>query len=118
MKEEKIKIYHNPRCSKSRCAIGFLEESNNDFEVIEYLKDTPSTEELKALLKKLGMKAEDILRKGESVFKENFKGKKLSEEEWIEAMIQYPKLIERPIVVRGNKAVVARPTEKIKNLLD
>ena len=115
--KEQIKVYHNPRCSKSRCAIGFLEDANKDFEVVEYLKETPSRQELQSILKKLGMKAVDLIRKGEADYKENFKGKDLSEDEWIDAMLKFPKLIERPIIVLGDKAVVARPTEKINELL-
>lgn len=112
-----ITVYHNPRCSKSRMAVNYLEEKGIDFDTIEYLKDLPSKAELKAVLKKLGIPAEKLLRKNEADFKEHFKGKELSEDEWIEAMIQYPKLIERPIVIKGNKAVVARPTEEIDTLL-
>lgn len=112
----KYKIYHNPRCSKSRMALDFLDEQNKEYEIVEYLKENPSELELKEILKMLGMKAEELIRKGESDFKEHFKGKDLSEDEWIEAMINYPKLIERPIVIYGNKAVVARPTEKINML--
>ena len=111
-----IKVYHNPRCSKSRMALAFLDNQSKDYDVIEYLKESPSPEELKDVLGKLGMKAEDLIRKGEADYKENFKGKNLSEKEWVEAMINFPKLIERPIVISGNKAVVARPTEKIEDL--
>jgi len=111
-----MKVYHNPRCSKSRCAIAYLEEQNQTFEVVEYLKESLTEPEIKELLKKLDMNAEDLIRKGEPAFKENFKGKQLSENEWIRAMVEYPKLIERPIVVKGEKAIIARPLENI-NLL-
>ncbi|RFC53600.1 arsenate reductase (glutaredoxin) [Brumimicrobium aurantiacum] len=112
-----MKIYHNPRCSKSRNALQILEEKGADVEVVKYLDDTPSKTELKALLGKLGMKAEEIVRKGEKDYKENFKGKSLSDDEWIDAFIQYPKLIERPIFVNGDKAVVGRPPENVLELL-
>ena len=112
----KYTVYHNSRCSKSRCALQYIEDKGNSYELVEYLKTTPDSKELKDILKKLGMKAEDLIRKGESDFKDNFKGKTLSESEWIAAMIKYPKLIERPIIILGNKAVVGRPTEKIDEL--
>lgn len=112
-----MKIYHNPRCSKSRSALQLLEEKGADVEIVKYLEDTPSKEELKDLLKKLDKKAEEIVRKGEKDYKENFKGKELSDEEWIEAFIQYPKLIERPIFVKGDKAVVGRPPENVLELI-
>ncbi len=115
---EKIQVYHNPRCSKSRCAIGYLEEEGKDFEVIEYLKETPTKEELKSLLTKLEISAEELIRKGEPDFKENFKGKLLTDNQWVDAMVQFPKLIERPIIVLGNKAVIARPMERIQELFD
>jgi len=110
-------IYHNPRCSKSRQTIELLKKEGISFTIIEYLTDTPDTSELKSILKKLGIKAEQLLRKNEAVFKEKFKGEKLSEDEWIAAMIENPKLIERPIVVHENKAVIGRPPENINSLL-
>ena len=112
-----MKIYHNPRCRKSREALALLNEKGLQPEVIEYLNEVPSEEELSALLKQLGMKAEDLIRKGEAIFKEEFKGKALSEAEWIKAMVTHPKLIERPIVVNGQKAVVARPAELIEGII-
>lgn len=113
----KITIYHNTRCSKSRCALGILEEKGLDFEVREYLKDTPTAEELKEVLKKLDLPAEELIRKGEAEYKAHFKGKTLTEDEWIAAMVEYPKLIQRPIVIKGDKAVIARPAENMEKLL-
>lgn len=113
---EKIIIYHNNRCTKSRCALEMIDKKTKEFLVIEYLKNPPSEKELKELLKKLGMKAEDIIRKKESLFKEKFEGKKFSESEWIKILTRNPILIERPIVVKGNKAVIGRPTENILKL--
>ena len=98
-------------------ALEFLDKQNEEYEVVEYLKENPTASEMKEILRKLGMSAEDLIRKGETDYKENFKGKSLSEEEWVAAMLKFPKLIERPIVILGNKAVVARPTEKIDELI-
>lgn len=111
-----MKIYHNPRCSKSRQTLKIIQDANVDVEIIEYLTNIPTEKELEEVLKKLGMNAEDLLRKGEADYKENFKGKSLSEKEWIKAMIKYPKLIERPIVVKDNKAILGRPPENVKEL--
>lgn len=94
-----------------------LNEKNEDVEVIEYLKDIPTKKELKEVLKLLHMSAKDLLRKNEQIFKDEYKGKELSEDEWIEAMIQHPKLIERPIVINNGKAVIARPTERLLEVL-
>ncbi len=112
-----MKIYHNPRCSKSRQTLQLIQDKGAEVEIIEYLKDIPTKEELKNVLYKLGLNAEDILRKGEADYKENYKGKTLSNDEWIDAMIQYPKLIERPIVIKDNKAVLGRPPENVLELL-
>jgi|SRR5690554_503261 len=112
-----MKIYHNPRCSKSRTTLEILQEKGAEVEVVKYLESTPSVSELKEILRKLGMKAEDIIRKGEKEYKENFKGASLTEDEWIQAMVQYPKLIERPIVVKGDNAVIGRPPENVLKLL-
>jgi arsenate reductase len=112
-----IKIYHNNRCGKSRDALSFLKESGKDFELINYLENTPSVEELTALIAQLNIKPFDLIRKTESIYKENFKGKNLRDAEWIEVMVQNPILIERPIVVVDGKAVIARPTERILEIL-
>ena len=112
-----MKIYHNPRCSKSRDSFNLLKEKGVDFETIEYLKKPLSKAELQDLLKKLNLIAEALIRKGEAVYKDNFKGKELTEQQWIDAMIKYPKLIERPIVVKGDKAVIGRPIENVIELL-
>ena len=115
--DQKIVVYHNPRCSKSRCALDFFTERQLDFTVVEYLKDLPTKAKLTAIIEQLGIAPEALIRKGEEEYKLHFKGKSLSNDEWIEAMLQFPKLIERPIVVVGGKAVVARPTERILELL-
>lgn len=108
-----IKIYHNNRCSKSRCALAILEERGEEFEVVNYLEAAPDAEELAVIIQKLGINAQDLVRKSEKVYIEKYKGKVLSEQEWIQAMVEHPILIERPILVSGDKAVIARPTEKI-----
>ena len=112
-----ITIYHNPRCRKSREGLEILKESGKEFSVREYLSDVPSENELSDVLDKLSMEPEQLLRKGEQDFKENFTGKQLTREEWIKAMVKYPKLIERPIVIVDNSAVVGRPPEKIRELI-
>lgn len=112
-----ITIYHNSRCSKSREGIAFLENAKVDFQIINYLDNVPTKEELKELLLKLNLPAIDLIRKKEAIWIEQYKGKDLSEDELIEAMIQNPKLIERPIIVNGSKAVIGRPAEKIKEIL-
>ena len=110
-------IYHNPRCSKSRQTLQLINDNNADVEVVEYLNNIPTENELRGLLDKLGLEAKDILRKGEAIFKEEYKGKELSNAEWIGAMVKHPKLIERPIVVKGNKAILGRPPENVLQLL-
>ncbi len=112
-----MKIYHNNRCSKSRQCLAVLEKSNQDFEIVNYLDAPPSTNELKSLLKMLGIKPIELVRKNEAIWKEQFKGKELTDEAIIDAMSTYPKLIERPIIVKGSKAVIGRPIENIQKLL-
>jgi arsenate reductase len=112
-----IKIYHNPRCSKSREALALLEKSKCEYEVIEYLKTKPSRKELKDVLAKLGLNAIDIIRTKEEVFQKKYKDKKFTNEEWISILLEHPVLMERPIVVRGYKAVIGRPVENVTDLL-
>jgi arsenate reductase len=111
-----MKIYHNPRCSKSRQTLQLIQNAGVEPEIIEYLNDTPSKEELELVINMLGIRPYDLLRRGESDFKENFKGKDLSDSQWIDAMIKYPKLIERPIVIKDKNAVIGRPPENVKEL--
>lgn len=112
-----IQIYHNPRCGKSRSALKILEEKGLSFDTKLYLRESPTINELKAVISKLGIKPEDLLRKGESIFKEQYKGKILSDDEWIAAMVENPILIERPIVINGDQAVVGRPPEKVLEII-
>ena len=113
-----MKIYHNPRCRKSRETLQIIQDKGVQVEIIEYLKDIPSEDELKDVLIKLNMKPQDILRKGEPVFKEKFKGMNFNDDEWIKIMLEHPKLIERPIIVKDYKAVLGRPPENVLELLD
>lgn len=112
-----IKIYHNPRCSKSREGLHMLEEEGREFEIVKYLEEQPTKTELKELIKKLGIKPIDLVRQKETVWKENYKGKDLNDSQIIDAMLQHPNLIERPIIVNGEKAVVARPAEAMRTIL-
>jgi len=112
-----LKIYHNPRCSKSRQGLEILEESKMPFEIIKYLDQPPTIEELTKLVKTLDISPIQLIRKGEAVWKENYKGKTLTDTQIIEAMASHPKLIERPIVIDGKKAVIGRPPVLIKDLL-
>ena len=112
------KIFHNPRCSKSRQALQLLKDNNCKIEIISYLEIDLKVSLIKDILKKLTLKPRDILRKGEQEYKDNnLKKDNLSEEDLINYMIKYPKLIERPIVVKGVKAVIGRPPEKVLELI-
>jgi len=106
-----IQVLHNPRCGKSRSCLAFLEQSGKEFEVIKYLVDVPTADELQSILKKMGLKPIALIRQKEPVWIEQFKNKNLTDQQLIEAMVQNPILIERPIVINGNKAVIARPIE-------
>ncbi|KAB1071423.1 arsenate reductase (glutaredoxin) [Tamlana haliotis] len=112
-----ITIYHNNRCSKSRNGVQILEESGKDFKIIKYLENVPSEEELKNIIKLLNIKPIELVRKNEAIWKSDFKNKDLSDAEIITAMVENPKLIERPIVINGNKAVVGRPPENISKII-
>ena len=112
-----IKIYHNPRCKKSREGLAILEKSNKKFEIVRYLDDIPSVESLTEIIKLLEITPIQLIRKTESIWKERFKGKEMSDAEIIEAMISNPKLIERPIVINNNKAVIGRPPENIIRII-
>ncbi len=113
-----FKIYHNPRCSKSRATLALLQENGIEPEIVEYLKQPPTAKELEAILFSLGMKPGQLIRRGEEVFKAKYAGKALTDAQWIEAMVKHPILIERPIVISGKRAVLGRPPENVKQLLD
>ena len=110
--------FHNPRCRKSREGLTFLNKKNVHPEVREYLKDALAHHELRTILDKLQMRPEELMRKNEAIFKSEIKGKKLTDDELIIKMIEYPKLIERPILVHGDKAVIGRPAENFMSILD
>ena len=112
-----VVIYHNTRCSKSRSACEIVAAQGIDAQIINYLETPPGKEELRALLKKLGIRPEQLVRRGEEVFKANYAGKILSDEAWLDAMVSHPILIERPIVVLGDRAIIARPPESVLDLI-
>lgn len=112
-----IKIYHNVRCSKSREACSIIADKGIKAEIVEYLKTPPTQKEIKELLSLLKLKAEDIVRKGEELYKSNYKGKTFTEAQWIKILAENPVLIERPIVVNGKKAVIGRPPEKVLEII-
>ncbi len=116
--EETLILYHNNRCAKSRQALKILENSGLKFDTIEYLKKPLTEKEIKNLLKLLQLNAENIIRKGELLYKEKFATTNISENEWIKILANNPVLIERPILVKGNKAILARAPEKILELLN
>ena len=116
--EETLILYHNNRCAKSRQALKILQNSGLKFETIEYLKKPLTEKEIKNLLKLLQLNAENIIRKGELLYKEKFATTNISENEWIKILANNPVLIERPILVKGNKAILARAPEKILELLN
>jgi arsenate reductase len=112
-----IQIYHNSRCGKSRECLVFLENSGQKYEIIKYLEDVPTFEELKGIIQKLNIKPIELVRQKEKIWIENFKNSVMTDDEIIQAMISNPILIERPIVVNGDKAVIARPLEKAAAIL-
>lgn len=114
---EKIIIYHNNQCSKSREALCLLHEDGVEVEIVEYLKNTPNANELSKLIEKLGITAHDLMRKGEQDYKDYVKDKTLSESEMVDLLVKYPKLIERPIIVKGNKAIIGRPPTLIVDFI-
>ncbi|WP_299013710.1 arsenate reductase (glutaredoxin) [uncultured Polaribacter sp.] len=112
-----IKIYHNPRCRKSREGLAILEESGKEFEIIKYLENIPTEKELTTVITMLGISPMQLVRKTEKIWKEDYKGKVLTDSEIIKAMLKNPKLIERPIVINGNKARIGRPSESILEII-
>jgi len=112
-----IQVLHNPRCGKSRESIALLEASGKPFEIIKYLDNPLSASELKALIQKLEIIPIDLIRQKESIWIEKYKGKNLSNTEIIQAIADYPILMERPIVIHGSIAVIGRPTENIKKIV-
>ena len=112
-----MKYYHNPRCRKSREGLEILKKKGLNPEVIFYLSEPISFDELQQTVDILNISAEELIRKNEIIYKENYKGKSLTDQEWIQAMIDYPKLMERPILIVDNKGVIGRPPEKLLEII-
>lgn len=108
-----IQIYHNPRCGKSRNCLALLNDSGQEYEIIKYLEQAPTFEELVSLLKKLNKKPLELVRQKEKIWRESFKNKSISDDEIIQAMVSNPILIERPIVIKKDKAIIGRELEKV-----
>ncbi|MBI3512246.1 MAG: arsenate reductase family protein [Bacteroidetes bacterium] len=113
----RVEVWHKKTCSKSCEVITVLKKKKIEPEVFLYSETPPTEKQLRDVLKKLGMKAEELIRKKEKIYHEKFEGKKMTEEKWIKAMLKYPILIERPIIIKGNKAIIGRPTELILELI-
>jgi len=113
-----LTIFHNPKCSKSRETLALLEARGLRPRVVRYLESPPTAAELAGIVRKLGIRPEQLVRRGEDIYKARYAGLALSDEEWIAAMIEHPVLIERPIVVAGTRAVIGRPPERVSALLD
>ncbi len=115
---ETLIIYHNPRCGKGRAALALLQERNAPLQIVEYLKTPPSRKQLSTLRRQLGLAANEWVRRNEREFREAGLDADSSEDSVLDAMAAHPILIERPIVMRGNRAVVGRPPERVLELLD
>ena len=112
-----IQVYHNPRCGKSRNCLAFLTQSGQEYEIINYLDNPPSFDELVTVLNKLESKPLDLVRQKEKIWIENFKNKALTDSEIIQAMVSHPILIERPIVIKDNKAIIGRDLDRLHSFL-
>jgi len=111
-----IKILHNPRCRKSRASLQYLESRTKEFEVIEYLKNPLTEDELKDILMKMNVRPAEIVRTQEDIYRKQFKGKEFTDDEWVKILIENPKLIKRPIIIKEYKAIWADPPEKMDDL--
>ncbi len=112
-----ITIYHNNRCSKSRSGLELLQQSGKNFKIVKYLEDTLTFDELKNIIRLLDINPIELVRTNEAIWKSDYKGKTLSDKAIIQAMVDNPKLIERPIVINGKKATIGRPTENISKII-
>ena len=112
-----IQVYHNPRCGKSRDCLAFLDQTKQEYQIIKYLENVPTFDELQTIISKLGLRPIELVRQKEKIWIENFKNKTLSDSEIIQTMASNPILIERPIVINGDKALIARPFDKVKAIL-
>jgi arsenate reductase len=113
-----LTIFHNPKCSKSRETLALLRGRGVEPRIVEYLKTPPTAAELTAIVTRLGIRPEALVRKGEDVYKAKYAGRTLTDAQWIEAMVANPVLIERPIVIAGQKAAIGRPPERVLSLLE
>ncbi|RKT00487.1 arsenate reductase (glutaredoxin) [Flavobacterium sp. 123] len=112
-----IQIYHNPRCGKSRNCLAFIVETGQEFEVIKYLEETLSFQELASIIKKLNCKPINLVRVKEKIWIDNYKDKSLTDDEIIQAMVDNPILIERPIVIKGEKAIIGRVIDEVSEFI-
>jgi arsenate reductase (glutaredoxin) len=113
-----IKIYHHPRCSKSRAGLAYLKQKTTGIQVVEYIKNPITEEELRGILAKMNARPQDVVRKQETIYKKELKGMTFTDDEWIKIILQHPVILRRPIVVRGYRAVVADPPEAMDPLLE
>ena len=112
-----MQIYHNPRCKTSREGLKYLEERGYEIQVVNYMQDGISVDELRTILKKSRLSVDDLIRKQEQLYKDEYKGKELSQEEWLTILSENPKLLQRPIVVNGSNAVLAQPPNEIDKIV-
>ena len=113
-----MKIYHNPRCSKSRQTLTLIQEKEKEVEIIEYLRNPPTFEDLEVILVKLAISPIDLIRNKEEIWKEEYKGKELKDDQIIQVMVDNPKIMERPIVINGIKAIIGRPPENVLEIIN
>jgi len=109
-------VYHNPRCKKSRAGLQFVKDRTEDFKIVEYLKTPLTEDDLKLVFMQLNKRPQEMVRTQEAIYKSDFKGKNFTDEEWIKIIVENPKLLKRPIVVKGNKAVWGDPAEELEIL--
>jgi arsenate reductase (glutaredoxin) len=112
-----IRIYHHPRCRKSRAGLEYLKEKTSKFETVDYIKNGISENEIREIVAKVGASPADLVRTQEEYFKKQLKGKEISDEEWIRILAENPKLLQRPIIVTESRAVLGQPPENIDKLL-
>lgn len=112
-----ITIYHNPRCSKSRAGLAYLESKKLEFKLIDYIKTPLNQQDLKTLLMKMNKGPKEIIRTQEAIYKSDLKGKNFTDDEWIKILTENPKLIQRPIISKNHKAILAQPPEKMDEIL-
>lgn len=112
-----LTIYHNPRCRKSRETLKLIQDSGVDHKIVEYLKEPPTEDQIHEIITKLGLPVEYVIRKNESIYKENFKAKEIDTNDWYGILADNPILIERPIVVNNGEAILGRPPENVKKFL-